>query len=163
MTDTIRQTTTIVDALQTLRDEALHQGRRITENGKGIDAHQPHAERLAYLATEVEAARALFAYAQDAQQHGEEDASEMALGFAAEVGHKILGQADVHLTDFGFPESFLAETLGRNDVKAAIRVGAHETAHRGRERPADLGVAHAERFHNADLPGALGHGRVHGQ
>jgi alkylation response protein AidB-like acyl-CoA dehydrogenase len=50
-----------------MRDEALHQGRRITENGKGIDDHQPHSERLAYLATEVEAARALLAYAQGAQ------------------------------------------------------------------------------------------------
>jgi (2S)-methylsuccinyl-CoA dehydrogenase len=142
MTDTLRQTTTIVDALQKMRDEALHQGRRITENGKGIDDHQPHAERLAYLATEVEAARALFVYAQDAQEHGEADASEMALGFAAEVGHKLLGQADVHLTDFGFPESFLTETLGRNDVKAAIRVGAHESRfrHIGRGVIANRGV-----------------------
>ncbi len=67
MTDILRQTTAIVDALQKLRDEALHYGRRITDNGKGIDDHQVHTERLAYLATEVEAARALVAYATGAQ------------------------------------------------------------------------------------------------
>ena len=130
MTDTLRQTTTIVDALQKMRDEALHHGRRITDNGKGIDDHQVHTERLAYLATEVEAVRALLAYAAGAQAHGDAEASEMALGFAAEVGQKWLNQADIHLTDFGFPESVLAETLGRADVKAAMRVGAHESRFR---------------------------------
>ena len=70
MTDILRQTTAIVDALQRLRDEALHYGRRITDNGKGIDDHQVHTERLAYLATEVEAARALAAYATGAQANG---------------------------------------------------------------------------------------------
>jgi (2S)-methylsuccinyl-CoA dehydrogenase len=130
MTDILRQTTTIVDALQKMRDEALHHGRRITENGKGIDDHQVHTERLAYLATEVEAARALLAYANGAQEHGETEASEMALGFAAEIGQKWLNQADIHLTDFGFAEAVLADSLGRGDVKAAMRVGAHENRFR---------------------------------
>ena len=124
MTDILRQTTAIVDALQKLRDEALHYGRRITDNGKGIDDHQVHTERLAYLATELEAARALAAYATGAQANGDSEASEMALGFAAEIGQKHLNQADTHLTDFGFPESVLAETLGRSDVKAAMRVAS---------------------------------------
>src|SRR5581483_7682329 len=142
MTDTLRQTTTIVDAMQRMRDEALHHGRRITDNGKGIDEHQVHTERLAYLATEVEAARALLAYAHGAQENGESEASEMALGFAAEVGQKWLNQADTHLTDFGFPESVLADTLGRADVKATMRVGAHENRfrHIGRSVIATRGV-----------------------
>jgi (2S)-methylsuccinyl-CoA dehydrogenase len=142
MTDTLRQTTNIVDALQKVQDEALHQGRRITDGGKAIDDHQVHAERLAYLATEAEAARALLGYAQGAQEQGETDASEMALGFAAEVGQRILGQVDTHLTDFGFPESLLADTLGRTDVKAAIRVGAHESRFRniGRSVIANRGM-----------------------
>jgi (2S)-methylsuccinyl-CoA dehydrogenase len=54
----------------------------------------------------------------------------MALGFAAEIGHKLLGQADIHQADFGFTDGFLAETLGRADVKAAIRDGAHESRFR---------------------------------
>ena len=49
MSDVLQQATMIVDALQKVRDEALHHGRIITEKGKGIDDHQVHAERLAYL------------------------------------------------------------------------------------------------------------------
>jgi (2S)-methylsuccinyl-CoA dehydrogenase len=142
MTDALRQATLIVDALQKVRDEALHQGRALTEKGKGIDDHQVHAERLAYLATEVEAARALLTYAQAAQGHGDTEIGEMALGFAAEVGQKLLGQADIHLTDFGFAEAFLADTLGGADVKAALRAGAHESRFRqiGRTVIANRGV-----------------------
>ena len=130
MTHVLQQATTIVEALQKVRDEALHHGRTVTEKGKGIDDHQVHAERLAYLATEVEAARALLTYAQAAQGQGDAETGEMALGFAAEVGHKLLGQADIHLADFGFAEAFLADTLGRVDVKAAIRAGTHESRFR---------------------------------
>src|SRR4029453_15246471 len=115
MTDVLQQATLIVDALQKVRDEALHHGRTVTEKGKGIDDHQVHAERLAYLATEVEAARALAAYAAGAQANGDSETSEMALGFAAEIGQKHLNQADTHLTAFGFPESVLAETLCRSE------------------------------------------------
>jgi (2S)-methylsuccinyl-CoA dehydrogenase len=130
MADTLQQTTLIVDALQKVRDEALHYGRIVTEKGKGIDEHQVHAERLAYLSTEVEAARALLAYAQAADQHNEADIADMTLGFAAEIGQKVLGQADIHQSDFGFADGFLAETLGRSEVKAAIRDGAHESRFR---------------------------------
>ncbi|MGE0680739.1 MAG: acyl-CoA dehydrogenase family protein [Candidatus Binatia bacterium] len=130
MADTLQQTALIVDALQKVRDEALHHGRIVTENGKGIDEHQVHAERVAYLSTEVEAARALLAYAQAATQHGETEIADMTLGFAAEIGQKLLGQADIHQSDFGFTDNFLAETLGRSEVKAAIRDGAHESRFR---------------------------------
>jgi (2S)-methylsuccinyl-CoA dehydrogenase len=130
MTDVLRHATTIVDTLQKVRDEALHHGRTITENGKGIDEQQVHSERLAYLATEVEAARALLAYAQTAQGRGDTDIEDMALGFAAEVGQKLLSQGDIHSSDFGFSETFLAETLGRTDVKAALRSGARESRFR---------------------------------
>lgn len=148
MTDVLQQATTIVDALQQVRDEALDHGRNVTDKGKGIDEHQVHAERLAYLATEVEAARALLSYcqaAQAAQGQGGPELSEMALGFAAEVGHKLLSQADTHLADFGFTEAFLAETLGRAEVKAAIRAGAHESrfCQLGRAAIANRGVNHS--------------------
>src|SRR5215510_3262921 len=126
MTDVLQQATIIIDALQKVRDEALHQGRLITDKGKSIDDYQVHSERLAYLATEVEAARALLNYAQAASGQGDTDTDEMALGFAAEVGHKAMGQIDIHLSDFGLNEALLTDTLGRGDVKAAIRAGAQE-------------------------------------
>lgn len=142
MTDILQQTTIIVDALQKVRDEALEHGRTITEKGKGIDEHQVHAERLAYLSTEVEAARALLVYAQAASQSGEAEIADMTLGFAAEIGQKLASQTDIHLADFGFSESFLTDTLGRPDVKAAIRDGAQESRFRkiGKSVLANRGV-----------------------
>lgn len=142
MTDILQQTTTIVDALQKVRDEALEHGRTVTEKGKGIDDHQVHAECLAYLSTEVEAARALLAYAQAASGSGETEIADMTLGFAAETSQKLASQVDTHLTDFGFSESFLADTLGRSDVKAAIRNGAQESRFRkiGKSVLANRGV-----------------------
>lgn len=145
MADTLQQATIIVDALQKVRDEALHQGRSVTDKGKGIDEHQVHAERLAYLATEVEAARALLTYAQAARAHGDAEIGEMALGFAAETGAKLFGQANTHLADFGFAEAFLGETLEHADVKAAIRSGAQESRFRqiGRAVITNRGVNNA--------------------
>ncbi len=142
MSDVLRQTQTIVDALQQVRDEALHHGRSLTANGKAIDEHQVHAERLAYLATEVEAARALLNYATAATGAGDTGIDDKALGFAAEVGHKLLATADVQLADFGFSEAFLADTLGSPEVKAAIRSGANEERfrHIGRAELAGQGV-----------------------
>ena len=142
MSDVLRQTQTIVDALQQVRDEALHHGRSLTANGKAIDEHQVHAERLAYLATEVEAARALLNYATAATEAGDTGIDDKALGFAAEVGHKLLATADVQLADFGFSEAFLADTLGSSGVKAAIRSGANEERfrHIGRAELAGQGV-----------------------
>ena len=148
MSDTLQQAGLIVDALQKVRDEALRHGRNLTDNGKGIDDHQVHAERLAYLATEVEAARSCLHYAQAA---GENNADEnghtatMALGFAAEVGQRLVGQVSTHIEDFGFDEAFLNDTLGQPQVKAAIRDGAHESRFRaiGQTVLATKGVNHS--------------------
>ena len=133
MSDVLQETNLIVDALQKVRDEALHHGRTLTGNGKGIDDHQVHSERLAYLATEVEAARSSLHYAQAAKDNGGDDNGQhasMALGFAAEVGQKLVGQVSTHIEDFGFEESFLNDTLGSSEVKAAIRDGARESRFR---------------------------------
>ena len=121
MSDTLQQTGLIVDALQKVRDEALQHGRSLTDNGKGIDAHQVHSERLAYLATEVEAARSCLHYAQAAGENNADEnghTANMALGFAAEVGQRLVGQASTHIEDFGFDEAFLNDTLGQPQVKA---------------------------------------------
>ena len=129
MSDVLEQTALIVAALQQVRDAALEHGRTLTGNGKGIDEHQVHAERLAYLATEVEAARASLEYARTAGVNGGDETGHhawLALGFAAEVGQRAAAQVDTHLGDFGFAESVLDDTLGQPEVKAAIRDGAHE-------------------------------------
>lgn len=148
MSDVLEQTTLIVDALQRVRDAALDHGRTLTGNGKGIDEHQVHAERLAYLATEVEAARASLEYARTAGANGGDDTGHhagLALGFAAEVGQRVSAHVDTHLEDFGFAESVLDDTLGRPEAKAAIRDGAHERRFRdlGRSVLAAGGVNNA--------------------
>ncbi len=146
MSDTLQQTGLIVDALQKVRDEALQHGRSLTDNGKSIDAHQVHAERLAYLATEVEAARSCLHYAQAAgEKSADENTATMALGFAAEVGQRLVGQASTHIEDFGFDEALLNDTLGQPQVKAAIRDGAHESRFRaiGQTVLATKGVNHS--------------------
>ncbi len=128
MNDLLAQTQTIVDALQKVRDEALQQGRSKTQKGQAVDEHQVHTERLAYLATEIEAAQALLGYARAAKDQGPGDplAAEMALAFAAEVGARLWAQAEIHLKDFGLSESFLSATLGQPEVKASLRQGASE-------------------------------------
>ena len=74
----------------------MEHGRTITEKGKGIDEHQVHAERLAYVSTEVEAARALLAYHSGRERTwGNGKCGEVALGFAAEVGQKFMSHADI--------------------------------------------------------------------
>lgn len=148
MSAALEQTALIVDALQQVRDAALDHGRTLTGNGKGIDEHQVHAERLAYLATEVEAARASLEYARTAGTNGGDDTGHhagLALGFAAEVGQHAAAHVDTHLEDFGFAESVLDDTLGRSEVKAAIRDGAHERRFRdlGRSILAAGGVNNA--------------------
>lgn len=130
MSDALEQTGLIVDALQKVCDGALRHGRVLTGNGKGIDAHQVHAERLAYLATEVEAARCSLAYAQAAAQYAgdpSDTASGLALAFAAEVGGKLAAQIGLHTEDFGVPASVLAETLDQPAVRAALRDGVRES------------------------------------
>ena len=148
MSDTLQQTGLIVDALQRVRDEALQHGRRLTDNGKGIDDHQVHAERLAYLATQVEAARSCLHYAQAAGANRADEnghTASMALGFAAEVGQRLVGQVGTHIEDFGFDEAFLNDTLGQPQVRAAIRDGARESRFRtiGQTVLATKGVNHS--------------------
>ena len=148
MSDTLQQTGLIVEALQKVRDEALQHGRSLTDNGKGIDAHQVHAERLAYMATEVEAARSCLQYAQAAGENRADEnghTANMALGFAAEVGQRLVGQVSTHIEDFGFDETFLNDTLGQPQVRAAIRDGARESRFRtiGQTVLATKGVNHS--------------------
>ncbi len=106
-------------------DAALEHARKTTDQGKGIDEHQVHCERVSYLATELHAARALAAYAEAA---GGEDplAAEMAAAFVADVAARCRSQVATHLEAFGFKEPFLDDTLDAPEVRALIRAGASE-------------------------------------
>lgn len=113
----------LVSATETLVTAALAVARRRTEGGKGIDTAQAQCERLAYAATELAAAKDLFAYAQAAAAHGQRDAviEEMAAVFAAEVAHRLSSQIDAHADAFGLDDDLLNTTLGLAPVKAVMR------------------------------------------
>src|SRR5712692_6623909 len=122
------QAHTIVSALARALDKALAQARHLTQEGKNIDDHQVHCERLAYRATELQAAQALLHYAERQGQHGQVDSvtGRMALAYAAEVHQTLLAEASAHLQTYGIVTSGLADTLGAADVQQAARAGASE-------------------------------------
>jgi len=126
--------------------EALEVASQRTDAGKNIDDEQVHAERLAYAATEVAAARALVAYAQAVAQQGDKDPAvgEMAGVFAAEVARRLAGNIDAHAAEFGLSEERLNRTLGAGATKALIRDAMSDTRVRaiGRHVMQQRGVNH---------------------
>ena len=133
MSAELQQTKLILNTLTRIRTKALEMGRRKTTNGEHIDEHQVHTERLAYLATEVEAAAAALDYAVEVDEAGADHNNlhaAMALGFTAEVAQKYFGQITAHTGDYGFNQEFLDETFGDTQIRAAIEGGAHESRFR---------------------------------
>ena len=138
------QTPTIVPALRAAIDTALEIGRRKTDGGKGIDEHQVYAERLAYAATEVKAAEVLAEYAAELGRVGKADAvvDAMAGAFAGEVAARLRALIEANADDFGISDDVLAKTLGKPEVRAAVRAAVHEARLReiGRQVIAARGV-----------------------
>src|SRR5919109_2971853 len=112
--EALGQTRTIVSAVERALDQAITQARRLTQGGQGIDDHQVHCERLAYQATELQAAQALLHYAEIQGQHGQDDGvtGRMALAYAAEVHQTWLAELGAHLPMYGLGEAAVSATLG---------------------------------------------------
>jgi (2S)-methylsuccinyl-CoA dehydrogenase len=127
------ETGIIVAAIRGALDEALAAGRRLTEQGRTIDEHQVHAERLAYAATEASAAEALATYARE--READALTNRMAAAFAAEAASRLRGQIEGHREDYGVSDATLARTLGDPDAMGAVRAAQHESRLReiGRE------------------------------
>src|SRR5690349_5356376 len=92
------------ERLRKVVDAALESGRKLTNQGRDIDQHQVHSERLAYLATEALAAETLVAYASEA---GGNDpfATECATIFAGQVAGRARAQLGDFADAFGVPSS----------------------------------------------------------
>ncbi|MGH7858447.1 MAG: acyl-CoA dehydrogenase family protein, partial [Candidatus Binatia bacterium] len=116
----------LLAALERVSETALDHARRLTDGGKRIDDFQVHCERVAYLATELHAVRALADYASAAGKDGDPLAPETATIFAAEVAARARHLVSSHLEDFGFDEKLLAATLDAPDVRRLVRAGASE-------------------------------------
>jgi (2S)-methylsuccinyl-CoA dehydrogenase len=119
--------TTLLAAARGALDAALAAGKTLTGNGKGIDEHQVHAERLAYSATEVAAAEALAAYA---KERHDPIVDAMAGAFAAEMVAKHRMLFDANSDDFGVTDAVLDRTLRAPAVIAAVRSAQHESRFR---------------------------------
>jgi (2S)-methylsuccinyl-CoA dehydrogenase len=126
--EALSQTRTIVSAVERALDQAMIQARQLTQGGQGVDDHQVHCERLAYRATELQAAQALLRYVEMQGQHGQDDGvtGHMALAYAAEVHQALLAEVGAHLTTYGIGETEVAATLAAADVRQAARAGASE-------------------------------------
>jgi (2S)-methylsuccinyl-CoA dehydrogenase len=129
----------LVEAADTVLVQALTHGRELTEKGRRIDDHQVHCERLAYLATELAAARSLLAYTR-AQAAAAPDpiVSHMAFAFAGEVVQRLRGAIDAQAPAFGPID---ASALGSAEVRALVAaalddarmcaIGAEQISRRG--------------------------------
>ena len=132
-------TTRLVDAAGAVLGQALAHGRELTEKGRRIDDHQAHCERLAYLATELAAARSLLAYAR-AQAAADPDpvVAHMAFAFAGGVTHRLRSAIDAQPAAFGNTD---ATPLMRADIRSLVSsalddarmraVGAEQISRRG--------------------------------
>ncbi len=133
----------LVGTTESLVKEALEVAGKRTDGGKGIDDEQVHCERLAYVATEVRAAKELLAYAEAATAAGAADAStaDMAAVFAGEIALRLAGNVDAHPSEYGIDDARLNATLGSAASKKIIReavldgrvraIGRHVMSQRG--------------------------------
>lgn len=110
------------DQVRKVVDAAIETGKKVTDGGKGIDEHQPHTERLAYLATEATTVDAMIDYA---EKSGAQDplAAETAAVFTAMVGSRVRAQASEHADAFGLPGGLTDETVDSADFRSFLRAG----------------------------------------
>ena len=123
--DALTGARTLTDLAAQAAESAVAAGARMTDGGKLIDDYQPHAERIAQLATEAKAAEELLAYAEGQALRGKRDAlaEEQAFVFAAEVVNKARNTADAHASEFGLNASVnarLDDAETRTLIRAAL-------------------------------------------
>ncbi len=117
----------ILEAADRVMEAVLEAARRLTDHGRRIDDYQVQTERVAYLATELRAARDLLAYAAGLHERGIPDAvvDLQAVAYTAEVAHKLRTQVEGALEELGLEEAALAP-LAEPTVRAAVRAGMAE-------------------------------------
>jgi (2S)-methylsuccinyl-CoA dehydrogenase len=118
----------LIDVAGAALDRAIGHGRALTNNGRDIDSRQVHSERLAYLTTELAAARSLLAYAR-AQDAADRDpvVPHMVFAFAAEVVHRLRGAMEAHPSDFGDG----ATPLSSDEIRGLVCAALDEARMRG--------------------------------
>ena len=122
----------ITDILSKVSQSAVQSASRLTDGGKAIDDHQVHAERIALLATDAQAALGLVNYAQSQADKGAADelTEDEAFAFAGEALHKARNAIEADPETFNIAPD-LADTLQGNDTRNLIRAGIAEAHLRG--------------------------------
>lgn len=122
----------ILTAADAVMNAVIEAAKQTTENGRRIDEHQVLTERVAYLATELRAARDLLAYAEELHGRGQGDAVTdlQAVAYAAEVAHRLRATVEGALEEFGVSQEQIDAELGAPDVRAAIRADMAEARFR---------------------------------
>lgn len=102
---------------------AVAKASELTAQGRNIDEHQVLCERLAYIATEARAARALVAYCERLATAGRADglSESQALAYAAEVAAKAIATREAH------PGDFADVAPVDDDVRELIRQGLDDS------------------------------------
>jgi (2S)-methylsuccinyl-CoA dehydrogenase len=128
---------------QSLFQRMLEAARELSERGRRLDDHQVLTERIAYLATELQAAEALLRQSERAAAAGRDsDVSSLtALAYSGEVAQEILGLVRPDPAAMGLDAAAL-ESLDASDVSAALRhaVATETLVEIGRETIASRGV-----------------------
>ena len=121
--DAIATARSLVDAAQDVIAVSLSHAARVTEGGRDVDEHQVHVERVAYLATQVRAARELVAYAERLAATGKPDAliESKAAVYAAEAAHALRSSVEAAWDDFAVGAA--AGALNAGEVRDGVRAG----------------------------------------
>lgn len=115
--------------VRALLDKILERARKKTSNGEKIDEHQVLTRKVAGLATRVEAAERLLAYAREfAASQGQLDdyIGGAARLFTLEVARDVALEADQSLEDFDLQPG----DLPGPELRGAIRAGLREANYR---------------------------------
>jgi (2S)-methylsuccinyl-CoA dehydrogenase len=113
----------LVGAIEAVVSDAVKAASQRTKQGAAIDEHQVHAERIAYVATELEGCKAMTAYARAAKAAGAADASlyaEQAGVYAGEVAAKLYASTRFAPADFGLAPDAVERSLGTTEVTRQI-------------------------------------------
>jgi len=175
---TLDEARSLLEGGKALLNPALERAREMTGAGRNIDDHQVLSERVAYAATEAEAARQTLAFVSAAQQEGRapEMLQKTAAAATAELVTSLRNRLDPCLEELGLGDETMEAAfpapvrslLRRGTSEALLReIGRHAIETRGRnDTPldemleqvrdsvhefADNEVApHAERIHRHD-------------
>ncbi len=144
---TIEDVAALVGVIDEVVASAVKAASERTDGGKEIDSWQVHSERVAYVATELLAAKSMIDYSRAALAAGV-DASlfvDQAAVYAGETAARLTGQLAAASDDFALPAGLFERTLGAEPTRRLVRLCASEDRVRaiGRQVAAQRGANNA--------------------